>query len=129
MTDIWYPNMYDVLISSYAVMMTIAGIILCFLTIAGWWKMLEKAGEPGWTSIIPILNTYKLFKISWGCGWFFLLGFIPIINIVIDIMLAIKIAHSFGKGGGYAVGLFFLPSIFCMILGFGDAVYYGPDNR
>ena len=31
MTDIWYPNMYDVLISSYAVMMTIAGIILCFL--------------------------------------------------------------------------------------------------
>ena len=88
--------------------------------------MFSKAGEPGWTSLIPFLNAYKLFKIGWGSGWLFLLGFIPIANIVVSIMLGIKLARAFGKGTGFAVGLILLPSIFYMILGFGDSVYYGP---
>ena len=41
-------------------------------------------------------------------------------------MLGIKLARAFGKGTGFAVGLILLPSIFYMILGFGDSVYYGP---
>lgn len=46
-----------------------------------------------------------------------------IVMLVFQIILSIKVARSFGKGGGYACGLFFLPSIFYMILGFGSALY------
>lgn len=46
-----------------------------------------------------------------------------ILLLVIQIMYAIRTAKAFGKGGGYAVGLFFLPNIFWLILGFGKAKY------
>ena len=48
---------------------------------------------------------------------------IPIVNIVIAIILYVALSEKFGKGAGFAVGLVFLPFIFALILGFGDAEY------
>jgi hypothetical protein len=39
------------------------------------------------------------------------------------ILTYVAIAEKFGKGGGFAVGLIFLPFIFYPILGFGSATY------
>lgn len=58
----------------------------------------------------------------------FILLFVPIANIIISIMLYFKMAKSFGKDGGFAVGLLFLNIIFMPILAFGDASYIGPDG-
>jgi hypothetical protein len=38
------------------------------------------------------------------------------------------IAKSFGKGGGFTVGLLLLPFVFFPILGFGSARYLGPGG-
>lgn len=46
-----------------------------------------------------------------------------IVMIVFQIILSVKITRSFGKGSEYAWGLFFIPTIFYMILGFGNAQY------
>lgn len=43
--------------------------------------------------------------------------------IVADIIYSYRTSKAFGHGGGYAVGLFFLPFIFWMILGFGQSKY------
>ena len=105
-----------------------AGLIMSLLVIFGMWKLFKKAGEPGWTSLIPIVNTYKLYKIGWGSGWIFLLGLIPIVNTIADIILCVKLSKAFGRGILFAVGLMVLPSIFYIILGFGDSVYVGPNS-
>ncbi|MBZ0199154.1 MAG: DUF5684 domain-containing protein, partial [Ignavibacteriaceae bacterium] len=39
----------------------------------------------------------------------------------------VDLAKVFGKGGGFAAGLIFLPMIFYPILGFGDAEYSSPN--
>ena len=39
-------------------------LVVYVLAVIGLWKMFEKAGEHGWMAIIPIVNTYKLFKIA-----------------------------------------------------------------
>lgn len=98
---------------------------LSALLIAAEWKFFVKAGEPGWAALIPFYNTYVLFKIAWGNGWKFLLLLIPIANIVFSIMVNVKLAKAFGKGGGFAVGLILLPVVFYPILGFGSAQYEG----
>lgn len=121
-----YPSGLAYFLGAYAITVALIGLATSILMVIGMWKMFSKAGEPGWTSIIPFLNSYKLFKIGWGSGWIFLLGLIPIVNLVIHIMLGIKLARAFGKGTGFAVGLILLPGIFYMILGFSDAIYYGP---
>ncbi len=106
---------------------SIISIAVYVLLIVAWWKVFQKAGEAGWKSLIPIYNLYILFKICWGNGWMCLLMLIPCVNFVIDILMSIKLAKAFGKGTGFGIGLIFLPNIFMLILGFGDAQYIGPQ--
>ena len=100
-------------------------LVLFVLWIAGLWKIFEKAGHPGWAAIIPIYNIFIVTKIAGKEWWWLLLMLIPIVNIVILIVVYVAVAQKFGKGPGFAVGMVFLPFIFALILGFGDAEYEG----
>ena len=97
------------------------------LMIAALWKVFTKAGQPGWPSIVPILNTYFLCKVAGRPGWWVILMLIPFVNFVIWIILCIDVAKSFRKGVGFGIGLLLLPIIFFPILGFGSAQYQGPS--
>lgn len=98
-------------------------LIVIVLIIASMWKVFTKAGQPGWAAIIPIYNWYIMLKVAVKPGWWLILMFIPLVNIVIIFIVCLAIAENFGKGTGFAVGLFFLGFIFFPILAFGDAQY------
>ncbi|MHC4575241.1 MAG: DUF5684 domain-containing protein [Planctomycetota bacterium] len=89
------------------------------------WKVFTKARQPGWAIIIPIYNMYVLLKVAGKPGWWLVLMFIPLVNIVIGILMSVGIANNFGKGVGFAIGLIFVPIIFYPILAFGSAEYAG----
>lgn len=95
------------------------------LMIAGFWKVFEKAGEPGWAAIVPIYNVVVLLKISGKPVWWVVLFFIPMVNAIAAILVGIAIAERFGKGSGFGVGLALLSPIFYPILGFSDARFQG----
>lgn len=98
-------------------------------TIAGLWKMFQKAGKPGWAALIPIYNFIVYLQIVGRPVWwllFLLLGFIPFVGIIVGIILANDMAKSFGKDVGYTVLLFLVPFVGYPILGFGSAQYKGP---
>lgn len=96
--------------------------IMIFLIIS-MWKLFEKAGQPGWASIIPIYNSYIMLIIAGKPGWWIILLLIPGVNLVVAIIAMIALAEKFGQGTGFAIGLVFLPFIFMPILAFGDAQY------
>jgi hypothetical protein len=100
-------------------------IAIIAIVIVGVWKVFEKAGRPGWASIVPIYNIIVLMEIVGKPTWWVLLYFIPCVNFIIGIIVAIELAKVFGKGGGFAAGLILLPFVFYPILGFGDARYQG----
>jgi len=95
------------------------------LEIAGMWKIFVKAGHPGWAAIIPLYNTYILLKTVGRPGWWLILFFIPLVNIIMWIVVANDLSKSFGKSTGFTVGLVLLGIIFIPILGFGSAAYRG----
>lgn len=101
-------------------------LIFLVVVIAAMWRIFTKAGEEGWKSIIPIYNIVVLLKIIGRPTWWLILMLIPLVNIVIGIIVAIDLAKSFGKGGGFAAGLILLGPIFYAILAFGSARYVGP---
>lgn len=146
------------MLGTYAFMV----IGLYVVQVIAYWKLFTKAGEAGWKSIIPIYNTYILFKIAWKTKFFWIMlavgivgGFIggilaallsdtaavvaavamivywiiAIFALVIEILLCVKLAQAYGKGGGFAVGLIFLNIIFILILAFGSAQYRGPQQK
>lgn len=105
----------------------LAVIIAAFMLVA-MWRVFTKAGQPGWGCLIPFYNIYLMLKIAGKPGWWLVFFFIPVINLVVQIVMLIDIARNFGRGGWFAAGLIFLPIIFFPILAFGDSVYQGPDQ-
>lgn len=99
-------------------------VIVFFLVAA--WRVYSKAGEPGWTGVIPIVNTFYLLKIVGRPFWWFFLFLIPIIGWVWAVIAMHDLSRSFGHGGWFTVGLIFLPFIFFPILAFGQSRYLGP---
>jgi hypothetical protein len=107
--------------------------VIIFMIVV-YWKIFEKAGQPGWASIVPFYNTYVLIVniLEMPPIWFWLL-LVPCANIVVLIILAFmipfKLAEKFGKDVGFAIGLLLLGIIFLPILAFGDARYRGGRKR
>lgn len=99
------------------------GLALCIVVFVALIKVFQKAGRQWWELIIPIYNMYVFIKIAGKPGWWILLHFVPIVNIVVFIIVTHNLSKSFGKDGGFTLGLLFLPFIFYPILGFGDASY------
>lgn len=113
------PEMTGVLTGTYMFSLAIG-----ILSIVAMWMLFQKAHEEGWASIIPLYNTYVLYKITWGNGWYFLFLLIPLANVIIAIITMVKLAKVFGKGGGFACGLIFLNTIFLCILAFSKDIQY-----
>ena len=101
-------------------------LVLIVVLLVAMWKIFTKAGKPGWAAIVPIYNIIVLLEIIGRPVWWIVLMFIPLVNVVIGFIMSMDLAKSFGKGGGFALGLIFLSPIFYPILGFGSAQYKGP---
>lgn len=99
------------------------GIAIFLILLFGNWLMFQKAGQRGWTCIIPFLNMLVMLRIVRRPLWWLLLLFIPFVNIVVGIIIALDLAKVFGKSVGFAIGLIILPWIFLVILGLGAAQY------
>lgn len=103
----------------------IIGLAIAIFFVIVWWKIFTKAGQPGWAILIPFYNLYVMLKVAGKPGWWLILFFIPIVNFIIFILMALGIAQNFGKGAGFAVGIILLGIIFLPILAFGSATYQG----
>lgn len=139
-----YSNPYDTAaatslfaaLGAFVVGIIIIGFVILILQIVAMWKLYKKAGEKGWKSIIPIYNLVILFKISGISPWLifvYLASIIPFVGWIAALALIIyqsySLAKSFGKDIGYTFGLWLLPTIFYMILGFGSSEYVGPGGK
>ena len=103
---------------------------IAVLTIVAKWKVYEKAGQPGWASLIPIYNIYIILKIVGKPGWWLLVMiFFPPVGIFLSIWMTNLLSKSFGRGIICTLGLIFLSPIFYLLLGFGDAKYIGSVGK
>ena len=109
--------------SGGAAIFGLIGLAVAIFYLAAVWKIFTKAGRSGWLSIIPIVKTIVLIQIAGKSGWWVLLLFIPVVDVVVYILLMLELAKAFGYGAGFALGLIFLSFIFVPILGFGSARY------
>ena len=105
-------------------------------TVAGLWKMFEKAGEPGWIGLIPFYNIYKLCEKVMGNPWYWvrlMVGLIPIIGWIPYLYFQYQIgkatAKAYGQEEYWAWGYTFLAPVFYCITGFGNYKYYGVYGR
>jgi hypothetical protein len=99
------------------------------VAIAGAWKSFEKAGEPGWTVIVPVYNMMVMARIAGKEETYGLLCFIPVAGPIFMILLTIEFCKKFDVSGGFVVGLILAGPIFWPILGFGSARFTGGRRK
>ena len=134
----------------------LAGAFVCavvwyILVIVGDWKIFEKAGKPGWHSLIPFLNLYDEYDLCWNgsMGVVYMLalgistfltsgedaetagfkaivaGVLALVALVLRIIQSNKLAKAFGHGIGYTLFLIVFERIARVILGLGSSEYEG----
>lgn len=110
------------------ILMLLVVLVLSAILCLSLWVIFKKAGKPGWAAFVPVYNSYVLSEIIFGNGLFFLLLFIPYLNIVFSAIFTFKLASVFNRSNLFALGLIFLGPIFYPMLAFGAKSYYsGPS--
>jgi len=100
----------------------------------GLWKMMEKAGEPGWAGIITFYNMYKLCEKVMNNPWYWvrlLLVVVPVVGWFLYFYYAYQMgkatAKAYGQPESWAWGYTFFAPVFYCITGFSSQYsYYGP---
>ncbi len=129
-------------------------ILIYLLLVAAEWKILTKAGEKGWKSLIPVYNVFISHHIIGMRHIWFILEIVTwtvelVFELVekvpewVDIAFGIptgaitliaglihinKLCNCFGKGTGFKIGMVFFPNVFTMIIAFGKAEYKKPQH-
>lgn len=86
----------------------IGGLIGYVLFVAAVWPFLNKAGQPGWTALIPFVAAFFIVRAAGLSAWWTLLYFVPIVNIVFAIIVALRLGKGFGHGAVFSVFLLWL---------------------
>jgi len=102
---------------------TVLFVILCTLFLSSLWKIFNKTGRNGYMALIPFWNIYVLIRIAGLPRWWFLLIFVPVLNLVVWILILYHLATHFGKHPTYVLGLFYLWFVFFPMLAFGHSQY------
>ena len=90
------------------------------------WRIYARAGQPGWTVLVPFYNTYVLLKIVNRPGWWLALYFIPIVNFVVNIIVYYDLAKAFGRGRGTLLLMVFIPFVGFPVVSFSQGPYKKP---
>ena len=129
----------------------IISIILRILGIIALWKAFNRAWEGGWKAIIPIYNTYIMYKLAGMKKWFWYIILIAVVFAIvsaclpdyeeiityiseaicgiISIVATFKFARKY-TWGVFASILFVLFNPICMLfLGFGNYPYEGKSKE
>ena len=129
------------------------GLGIYFLSVIPLGRMFQKAGVENWRAYIPVYNGYIYAKLVWNENAFWVMLVLGIISGVIDkafgggnflltlvnmgvsialivyqAKFALRASRAYGHDVGYAVGLFFVPTIFWYVIGFGNSEYIAPQN-
>jgi len=104
----------------------LGGIVLLYLFTCYCYMLICKkaGGEPGVLVWLPVLQLFPLLKAAGMSVWWFVLWFVPILNVGVTILWSVKICQARGKSSWLALPLLFpLTSIFTFLyLAFADSL-------
>ncbi len=89
----------------------VGGFVGYVLFVAAVWPFLNKAGQPGWTALFPVVAAFFIVRAAGLSAWWTLLYLVPIANLVLAIIVALRLGRAFGHGAVFSVFLLWLLSL------------------
>lgn len=92
-----FTGIYDYFYSRFGDAMWYIFGFFVLVGVVAQWRLFEKAGQPGWTCLVPILGQINYLKIVGRPASHLLLFLIPGYNVYLVMKVWIETAQSFGK--------------------------------
>lgn len=112
------------IIKNFAIVMIVLAIYRTLLRCV----IYKKAHKKAWASFIPVYRNVVMLKICNMSPWWLLLLLVPVVGWIILWIVSVAskfmLAEAFGKGTGFAFGLWLLAPIFETILVFSKKTKY-----
>jgi len=94
------------------------------------YPIFEKAGVPGWKTLIPFYNLYVWLKIIDKPMWWYIFLIIPFINVFMVMLMIVELVKCFNKHALWEQGVaVILPFIYLPYLGFSSNEKYIPIDK
>ena len=145
-------DIFDSVSDPLKVILIIAITVIYVVFVIAEWKILTKAGEKGWKSLIPVYNVFIshhivgmshiwfiLEVITWIIeiilefvkgipSWIALVFgiFTAVFTLVSELIHIIKMCSCFGKKTAFKIGMILIPDLFFLIIAFGQSKYHKP---
>lgn len=78
-----YDTQFVAMLATAMVTMSVMILALYVITVIAYWQIFKKAGEKGWKSLIPLYNSYIMYKISWKTSMFWIMLILDIVYAVL----------------------------------------------
>lgn len=119
----------DAQVISTIIFFTLVAALISYVIVAFFTgKMFAKAGVDSWKAWVPVYNTWTLLRLGGQQGFWAIVTFIPIANIVSTIMIYIAMHHiglKFGKSGSFTLVAIFAPLVWFIWLAMDDSKWQG----
>ena len=148
-------ELFDSFSATLLMIMIIAIIAIYVVYVIAEWKILTKAGEKGWKSLIPAYNVFISHHIVGMSHIWFILEvvtwiielmlelvkgvpswvdlafgiFTTVFTLVSELIHIIKMCNCFGKKTAFKIGMILIPDLFFLIIAFGRSTYQKPDHH
>lgn len=107
------------ILSTFLIAGLFLGLIAYVLSSLFLMRIFNKAGVPGWSAWVPVYNNWKLLEIGGQQGFWAILSFVPVVNIVSIVMIYIAQYHiglKLGKSGAFVALAILLPPVWLIWL-------------
>lgn len=107
----------------FAIAAAVAGYVVTAYLLG---RIFKKAGEKPWKAWVPVYNNWVLLELGGQQGFWAVLAFIPIVNIVALVFTCIafyNIGLRFGKDGAFVLLAIFLPIVWLIWLAFDSSTW------
>ena len=87
-------------------------------------RIFKKAGVESWKAWVPVYNSWVLLELGDQKGFWAVLAFVPVVNIVAAVFMYIamyNIGLKLGKGGEFVLWAIFLPIVWLIWLAVDDS--------
>jgi len=91
-------------------------------------RIFQKAGIEQWKAWVPVYNSWVLLELGGQQGFWAILAFIPLVNLVSVVFIIIamyEIGLKLGKSGAFVLLAIFLPTVWMIWLGFDSSKWSG----
>jgi len=105
-------------------------ILFSLISLAGLWRIFNKAGKPGWHAVVPLLNIITWIQVIGKPRWWIIPSLVPFVNVFMLLLMVVETLKCFKHNRLWQITVAVLfPFFYLPYLGFSQRKKYTHPSK